>query len=596
MKNCKKIVLCFLTLVNFHLFATNNLDTAIELLQDQIEKEFGCPGQKVTEDQLGNLADWITQNLSEQSKKQPIVHFLVKKFFFEPQDYELYGNGELFFIKLFCFDCKLPLTGVDENKNTILHTVIDQHNYQQTVALLKKFILWGAPINAQNNDGNTPLNLLLTLHENYQPDQELELVKMLMNAGADISIANKKNFAPLDYAVKSQRKHTIDLVLSRGARPSKKTVALALDGFNPEIMRMMVKKVPVASITVEKKLTPLHSAVITNDLVQFKTELAKKPQATSVDIWGRTPLHWAALLGLEEMVQLLIKAGYDVMIPDVSPFALSPFEWSIFNGHTNVVNYFVPQASIINKKMGRKNGNTPLHWAVLHPDVADLLLKLGADATLTNDFDQTPLQFLEYLVCFWGELSIYKSPLEAMTFKEQDSLVYKFLEVLKKHKIIFKFKDLCSSYCVPPQERGTLWTTNALVTEHAEAIVFIALQFGVAIEAGENQDWIYDELREFNLIDMQANRRCYQELNDLFYSVVIGDLKECKKLLPKFSINIQGRCGMTLLHWAAAQGHSQLVDFLLKNGANSKIIDAHQKTAFDYAQLNGHKTISAKLT
>ncbi|ETM03608.1 hypothetical protein F442_00214 [Phytophthora nicotianae P10297] len=109
-------------------------------------------------------------------------------------------------------------------------------------------------------------------------------------------------------------------------------------------------------------LTPFHSAAGRNDVLAVRKFLRKK---TDVDCLGelgyvglnrRTPLHWAAVSGALEVVDLLVEAGADPNFQDA-------------------------------------RGRTPLHWAARlnRTDVLRSLLDAGADPKLVDLDYMTPL-------------------------------------------------------------------------------------------------------------------------------------------------------------------------------------------------------------
>ncbi|CAI5738086.1 unnamed protein product [Hyaloperonospora brassicae] len=109
-------------------------------------------------------------------------------------------------------------------------------------------------------------------------------------------------------------------------------------------------------------LTPFHSAAGRNDVLAVRKFLRKK---TDVDCLGemgyvglnrRTPLHWAAVSGALEVVNILLEAGADSNFQDA-------------------------------------RGRSPLHWAARlnKTDVVRSLLKAGADPKLVDLDYMTPL-------------------------------------------------------------------------------------------------------------------------------------------------------------------------------------------------------------
>lgn len=69
------------------------------------------------------------------------------------------------------------------------------------------------------------------------------------------------------------------------------------------------------------------------------------------------------------------------------------------------------------------------------------------------------------------------------------------------------------------------------------------------------------------------------------HHVLVAKLLECNSL----AINTLSSCGRTALHAAARSGHWKTLCVLLDNGADVRIKDSTQSTAFDLARQYGHK-------
>ncbi|KAI9915380.1 hypothetical protein PsorP6_006992 [Peronosclerospora sorghi] len=109
-------------------------------------------------------------------------------------------------------------------------------------------------------------------------------------------------------------------------------------------------------------LTPFHSAAGRNDVVAVRHFLRKKVDVDCLGEMGytglnrRTPLHWAAVNGAQEVVDLLLEARADPNFQDA-------------------------------------RGRSPLHWAarLSKLSVVRALLEAGADPNLLDGDDRTPL-------------------------------------------------------------------------------------------------------------------------------------------------------------------------------------------------------------
>jgi ankyrin repeat protein len=110
---------------------------------------------------------------------------------------------------------------------------------------------------------------------------------------------------------------------------------------------------------------PIHAAAEKGKIEKVVTLLQDHPElVSSIDKFGNTPLHLAALNNQLEVARLLIANGADV--------------------------------NALSKKSVRNVGMTPLHAALLsfhHKEMVDLLISRGADVNAGDTLKQTPLHY-----------------------------------------------------------------------------------------------------------------------------------------------------------------------------------------------------------
>jgi len=136
-----------------------------------------------------------------------------------------------------------------------------------------------------------------------------------------------KEDTPLTYATKVGNRGVVAALLSKGADVN-------LEGRN--------------------ETYALHSAIEIKDLEMAKMLLDAKANTEVKDYLQRTPLHYAVIYGMFDVVQILLNLGSDINALD------SDFEW------------------------------TPLHLAAYHghAHIAEILIQHGADQSiLDSDFD-----------------------------------------------------------------------------------------------------------------------------------------------------------------------------------------------------------------
>jgi ankyrin repeat protein len=115
--------------------------------------------------------------------------------------------------------------------------------------------------------------------------------------------------------------------------------------------------------------------------------LAAASPAPALTVTVRPVLHWAAENGLTQIAGQLLDQGADVNAAD--NFSNTPLHLAV--RHPAMVELLLARGA----RAGARNafGDTPLHLAVRDRRVVELLLAAGADARARNLFDKTPLDY-----------------------------------------------------------------------------------------------------------------------------------------------------------------------------------------------------------
>ncbi|XP_023930670.1 ankyrin repeat and protein kinase domain-containing protein 1-like [Lingula anatina] len=108
---------------------------------------------------------------------------------------------------------------------------------------------------------------------------------------------------------------------------------------------------------------------------------------------GWTPLHWAALYGHTQCVQLLHQHGADTNIQDKNGW--TPLHLAVWCSPKQCVQLLLQHGADTN--IQSENGWTPLHWAAFwgHTQCIQLLLQHGADTSIQNKERKTPRMMAE---------------------------------------------------------------------------------------------------------------------------------------------------------------------------------------------------------
>ena len=127
-----------------------------------------------------------------------------------------------------------------------------------------------------------------------------ELVKLLLDYGADINARTSSGETPLHGAVAAHHLSMVTLLLDNGAD---------------------------INASLASGQTPLRLAVIKGYADIAELLLARRAQVNTRGQTGLTPLHWAALKGQPAIVNLLLTYGADVFARDNA--GRSPLDWTV---------------------------------------------------------------------------------------------------------------------------------------------------------------------------------------------------------------------------------------------------------------------------
>jgi ankyrin repeat protein len=180
--------------------------------------------------------------------------------------------------------------------------------------LIRLLIDAGADISAQDRHQHTALT--------YASLGSYDIVKLLLDHGAKVDGAPSRH-RPLRGAIEQRRTAVVELLLERGAPigadPQGMPPAIhhaAGYANSPEIIRLLLKhgaKVDDRSMTGS---TPLHFAAAFGSLSSAEELLALKADINDSDLTGITPLHVAARAGKPKMVEMLLQHGADAKALD----------------------------------------------------------------------------------------------------------------------------------------------------------------------------------------------------------------------------------------------------------------------------------------
>ncbi len=258
--------------------------------------------------------------------------------------------------------------------SSVGNTVLALACYYKHLNIVKALVKAGAKVITKNREGKTPLNIACDAYEGNSK-VVADIVKILLENGADPNIIKKGEDGPLQYAAMYGHAEAIKLLIKHGADVNRKgaykrtaLIYAASDAYYSEDVKLkIVKMLLEANANVKLKNESGENALfelITND--NSNTVVAELLIENGIDIheigsYDNTALHWAAFCGRKNIVEMLIKKG--ARAKDIS----SAVSEAISRGHTDIVKLLFKNGAGSNN--GDDFGSSILEYAVEKGDM-----------------------------------------------------------------------------------------------------------------------------------------------------------------------------------------------------------------------------------
>lgn len=146
----------------------------------------------------------------------------------------------------------------------------------------------------------------------------------------------------------------------------------------------------VANVPDRDGRTPLHLVCITGNYELFKRIFSRAPEMSAADVWGNTPLHYAAKNGHAHLLRFaLASCGADIAVADRT--GNSAMHLAARHGHAEAARKLLRAGMDPDAAVAR--GWTALHFAAREGNlaVASCLLEHGANPNHKSAAGRTPL-------------------------------------------------------------------------------------------------------------------------------------------------------------------------------------------------------------
>lgn len=240
-------------------------------------------------------------------------------------------------------------------------------------------------INAPTKSGETPLISAISTGDD-------ELVKLMLQRGADVEARCVDQMAPLMHAVNHQFPSVVEVLLSKGAALEATTAGWtalhrAADMANVHVVSLLLARGADIEARGPKELSPKKhplASIRSADLEDYDAV-----DASDADV-GWTALLRAAGDGQEAIVRLLLEKG--AHIEARSPSNGTPLICAAEGNHETIVQFLIMNGANVHAE--DDFGWKPLHRALVTRGgerVAQMLLTHGADINARCTYRKTPL-------------------------------------------------------------------------------------------------------------------------------------------------------------------------------------------------------------
>jgi ankyrin repeat protein len=172
----------------------------------------------------------------------------------------------------------------------------------------------GAKVNELGKNRMTALCCALMDDGRARPEAEIKkTMSILLERGADLNLAEVNGSAPLHFAAQRGLHEVVNLLIDKGAQIN------ARGAIGKTALCWTIGTIPSPSLRPQEMV---------KKTVTFLLENGADPNMSSNN--GDAPLHYAAELGFDEVVNLLLDKG--ARINDVNHMGFTPLSWSISSG------------------------------------------------------------------------------------------------------------------------------------------------------------------------------------------------------------------------------------------------------------------------
>jgi ankyrin repeat protein len=332
------------------------------------------------------------------------------------------------------------------------------------------------------------------------------------------------------------------------------------------------------------KFDTVYPLVLLHLYSMIKGEFTCVPQVWPGHSYFENPYRWKEEGEDNRIIYTLI----DSIEPPIS------LQESAAKGDLGQVKFLISQGADINVREDSLF-KTALHRAVMegHKEIADFLLSQGAQTDARDSFLATPLYYAvkngyKNIV---GLLIAHGSDINTKDIYGQTPLDIAISRGYKDIAEILIDKEANINSADNKGETPMYIAVKNGQRDIAEILIDKGADINAKDEDGQTPLDIAVRDGRNDIIELLLANGA--EASSIFVAAAIGDLSKVKEFLEEgVDINAkEGPRGQTALHLAASEGHMQVVEFLVENGAHVNAGMNLNRTAAEMAMDNNHNDI-----
>ncbi|XP_069670283.1 uncharacterized protein [Periplaneta americana] len=269
----------------------------------------------------------------------------------------------------------------DSNYRTPLSWAAHKGDQEMVRLLVEK----GADVNSGDMLEQTPLHYAIR-------GRNINVVKLLIQSGANVNACNKHNESPLFAAAIQDDVHIVTLLLNKGADVNVSNqfdanpISVAAGNGNLDIVRLLVDK--GADVNACDKIggTPIFCAALAQNVDVVRLLIDKGADVNACNRIGETPIFCAAASGNLDIVRLLMDKGADVNARNI--FAENLIFAAIVGRNVDIVRLLIHKGADVNAC--NSNDESAIFAAAGRGnfDIVRLLIDKGADVNACNQYGE----------------------------------------------------------------------------------------------------------------------------------------------------------------------------------------------------------------